>query len=308
MLRIRRAEEEVARIYPSDRIKSPVHLSIGQEAVAAGLCEALAPRDVVFGTYRGHATYLAKGGDLRAFMAELFGKVTGCARGKGGSMHLIDAARGVMGTSAVVATTIPHAAGYAYAMKIKHTGVVTVSVFGDGAVEEGAFHETLNFAALHRLPLLFVCENNGFAIHSRLLARQPRDNIWERPRVLGIETCRIEQNDVVAIHRKACDWTRRIRERGEGPFFMECITYRWRQHVGPAEDYDSGYRTHEEARPWIEGDQLVRLERMLPAATVRRIQGEVASELAAAIEHAGSSPVPDESELTMHLFRERPAR
>src|SRR5262245_12617119 len=161
LLRIRRVEEEIARIYPTDRIKSPVHLSIGQEAVSVGVCEALEPADVAFGTYRSHALYLAKGGDLKRMLAELYGKVTGCARGKGGSMHLIDAAHGVMGASAVVASTIPQAVGYAYALKLRGTPAIVASFFGDGAVEEGVFHESIHFAALRRLPVLFVCENNG---------------------------------------------------------------------------------------------------------------------------------------------------
>src|SRR5262245_64132414 len=152
--RIRRTEEEIARLYPTDRIKSPVHLSIGQEAVSAAVCDALEPRDVVFGTYRGHALYLAKGGDLDRMMAELYGKVTGCARGKGGSMHLVDSAHGVMGASAVVASTIPLAVGYAYKVKLRSERRVVASFFGDGAVEEGVFHESINFAKLKELPVL----------------------------------------------------------------------------------------------------------------------------------------------------------
>src|SRR5205823_4451006 len=136
LYRIRRLEEEVARVYPSDKIKSPVHLSIGQEAVSVGVCETLQPQDVVFGTYRGHALYLAKGGNLREMVAELYGKVTGCARGKGGSMHLIDPDAGIMGTSAVVGTTIANAVGYAYALKYRRQDAIVVSFFGDGATEE----------------------------------------------------------------------------------------------------------------------------------------------------------------------------
>src|SRR3954467_13406656 len=141
---IRHVEEEIARVYPTDKVKSPVHLSIGQEAVSVGVCDALRSDDVVFPTYRGHAAYLAKGGDLNRMIAELYGKVTGCARGKGGSMHLIEVSAGVIGASAVVGTTISQAAGYAYAFKILKEDRVVVSFFGDGATEEGAFHETMN--------------------------------------------------------------------------------------------------------------------------------------------------------------------
>src|SRR5262245_15570518 len=154
--RIRRAEEEVARIYPSDKIKSPVHLSIGQEAVSVGICDVLRPDDAVSPTYRGHAAFLAKGGSLRGLMAELYGKAAGVAGGKGGSMHLIDPPHNVIGTSAVVGTTIPVALGYALAFKRTRTDRVVVSFFGDGATEEGVFTESLNFAALHKLPVLFV--------------------------------------------------------------------------------------------------------------------------------------------------------
>ena len=156
LYRIRRVEEEIARIYPSDKIKSPVHLSIGQEAVSVGVCEALHRDDIVFGTYRNHALYLAKGGDLKAMMSELYGKATGCAKGKGGSMHLVDIAAGVMGGSAIVATTLPQAVGYALAAQLQGRPQMVVSFFGDGAVEEGAFHESLNFAALRKLPVIFI--------------------------------------------------------------------------------------------------------------------------------------------------------
>src|SRR5579872_6935238 len=186
LYRIRRVEEEVARVYPSDCIKSPVHLSIGQEAISVGVCEALRPDDVVFGTYRGHALYLAKGGDLKQMVAELFGKATGCAKGKGGSMHMIAPEAGVMGTSAVVGTTIANAAGYAYALKLRRRDTVVASFFGDGATEEGVFAETLNFAVLKRLPVLFVCENNGYAIHTAQAKRQGVPDVCARARAYGM--------------------------------------------------------------------------------------------------------------------------
>src|SRR5262249_31415371 len=152
-------------VYPTDKIKSPVHLSIGQEAVSVGVCAALEPRDVVFGSYRGHALYLAKGGSLQAMIAELYGKATGCTRGKGGSMHLIAPDHGLMGTSAVVGTPIANAVGYAYALRYRRSDAIVASFFGDGATEEGVFAESLNFAVLKELPILFVCENNQYAIH-----------------------------------------------------------------------------------------------------------------------------------------------
>ena len=166
VLRIRRVEEEVARIYPTDLVKSPIHLSIGQEAVSVGVCDVLEREDIAYGTYRGHALYLAKGGDLKAMIAELFGRESGCAGGKAGSMHLVDSAVNVMGMSAIVATNIPLAVGHAFAIRSKGQPAVVVCFFGEGATDEGAFHEAMNFASLKYLPLLFVCENNQLAIHS----------------------------------------------------------------------------------------------------------------------------------------------
>src|SRR5690242_10528411 len=202
LYRIRRIEEEIAAVYPTDKIKSPVHLSIGQEAVSVGVCEALRPDDVVFGSYRSHAFYLAKGGNLRRMIAELYGKADGCAKGKGGSMHLIDIAARVMGASAVVGTTIPQAVGFAYALKLQRKDSVVASFFGDGAVDEGVFHESLNFAALKGLPIIFVCENNRYAIHTHQLRRQKVSNICERARIHGMPAEQIPDNDVVRIYER----------------------------------------------------------------------------------------------------------
>ena len=302
--RIRRTEEEVARIYPSDRIKSPVHLSIGQEGVSVGVCDALAPDDVVFGSYRGHALYLAKGGDLRRMMAELHGKVTGCARGMGGSMHLVDVTHGVMGASAVVASTIPQAVGYAYAVKLQRRPAVVVSFFGDGAVEEGVFHESLHFAALRRLPILFVCENNGYAIHAPLRDRQPPDAICPRARSYGIAAERID-DDVLRLRARAGEAVAAIRSGASGPAFFECLTYRWREHVGPGEDFHLGYRDRAEAQPWIDRDACRRLGALIDPSARARIDVEVEAEIADAIRFAEESPFPDAAELHANLYRER---
>ena len=301
--RIRRVEEEIARLYPTDRIKSPVHLSIGQEAVSVGLCEALRPDDVVFGTYRSHALYLAKGGDLRRMMAELYGKATGCARGKGGSMHLVDVGHGVMGASAVVGSTIPQAVGYAYALKVRGRDAVVASVFGDGAVEEGVFHESLQFAVLKSLPVLFVCENNFYAIHAPLAERQPFDNICERARSYGLPASRLEADDVLRVHERMAEAVHHVR-RGGGPRFLECRTYRWREHVGPGEDFDLGYRSREEARPWIERDSCPRLGALLDAPERARIDARIEAEIEEAVRFAEESPFPGPEELHADLFRE----
>lgn len=304
LYRIRRVEEEIIRVYPSDKIRSPVHLSIGQEAVAVGVCEALGRDDVVFGSYRSHAMYLAKGGDLGRMIAELYGKATGCDEGKGGSMHLADGSQGVMGASAVVGTTIPQAVGYAYAVKLQQKDCVVVSFFGDGAVEEGVFHESMNFAALKRLPIVFVCENNLYAIHTHQSRRQAHPDICLRARSYGIPAERIVDNDVLRLYERACDVVKDLRTGRQGPFFFECMTCRWKEHVGPNDDFDLGYRTREEAEPWIENDQVRLLGGLLETECRKQIEQEVDAEIQAAFAFAEDSPFPDSSDLLSDVFKE----
>src|SRR5881396_3165076 len=299
---IRRAEEEIARLYPSDKIKSPVHLSIGQEAVSAGVCDVLRPDDVVSGTYRSHACYMAKGGDLRAFFAELYGKDGGCARGEGGSMHLVDMNHYILGTSAVVGTTVPIAVGYALALKREGSGRVVAAFFGDGATEEGVFYESLNFAALHRLPVLFVCENNFFAIHTPLEKRWAMRQLCERVRTYGIPAQQVTDSDVLKIRQLAAEAIAGMRTGQTGPAFMECHTYRWREHVGPREDYDDGYRSREDLLRWQAKDQVAVIGARLDPAERSSIEADVEREIADAIEFAENSPFPDAKELCTHVF------
>jgi TPP-dependent pyruvate/acetoin dehydrogenase alpha subunit len=303
LYRIRRVEEEIARVYPSDKIKSPVHLSIGQEAVSVGVCEALAPGDIVFGTYRGHALYLARGGGLKPMLAELYGKASGCARGKGGSMHLISVEAGMMGASAVVGTTIANAVGYAYALRLQRQEAIVVSFFGDGATEEGVFAESLNFAALKRLPVLFVCENNRYAIHTHQSRRQGRPDICARAEAFGVRAERVEDNDVLEIYSRSRSAVSEVRA-GAGPRLLEVMTYRWREHVGPGEDYHLGFRDADEAKPWMTNDQVPRLARLIDPAQRERIEAEVEAEIAAAFAFAEASPFPTPGELTTDVFKE----
>jgi len=304
LFRIRRVEEEVARVYPTDKIKSPIHLSIGQEAIPVGVCEALRRDDVVFGTLRGHAMYLAKGGDLKRMIAELYGKATGCAKGKGGSMHLIDIGAGVMSTAAIMGVNDPQAAGYAWALKIQGKDSVVASFTGDGAWEEGSVLEAISFAALKKLPLLFICENNAYAIHSHITARQPNAGFCDRVRAYGVPADRIEDMDVFKIY----EWTRTaaadLRSGKPGPRFLECLTYRWREHVGPNEDYDQGYRSRADLEPWLAADQVPRLAEMVPPEERRAIEQEVLAEIHEAFEFAEQSPVPDPEELYTDLLKE----
>lgn len=301
LYRIRRVEEEIIRIYPTDKIKSPVHLSIGQEATSVGVCETLMPNDVVFGTYRGHAMYLAKGGDLKKLIAELYGKVTGCTKGRGGSMHLIDIGKGVMGTSALVGTTIPLSVGYAYTLKYKHSDSVVVSFFGDGAVDEGAFHESMNFAALKKLPVLFVCENNFYAIHSHHLNRHHSDNIFERAKTYGMSAERIDDGDIFKLYELASKYVEKMR-KGKGPVFLECLTCRWKEHVGPNDDFLLGYRSEEEVLLWKKKDQLRKLRCFLDSRNLEKIESAIEKEIKDAFEFAEKSHFPEKDELYKDVF------
>ena len=304
LYRIRRVEEEIAKVYPTDKIKSPVHLSIGQEAVAVGVCEALETRDIAFGTYRSHALYLAKGGDMKQMIAELYGKDTGAARGKGGSMHLIDLPKGIMGTSAVVGTTIANAVGYAYALKYQRKDAVVVSFMGDGATDEGVFHESLNFAALKALPLIFICENNQYAIHTHQKLRQAQANIWERARAYGMVSERIEHNDVFKVYERVKAAVDALRAGQPGPYFFECMTYRWKEHVGPNEDYNLGYRVRSEAEPWMQDDQVPRIGALLDPAVRQPIEAAIEAEIREAFAFAEASPFPAQSELYTAVYDE----
>lgn len=300
--RIRRVEEEIARIYPSDKIKSPVHLSIGQEFVAVGVCDALRSEDVVSPTYRGHAAFLAKGGTLKGMMAELYGKSDGVAGGKGGSMHLIDMSHNILGASAVVGTTVPIAVGFALVFRRTKSPRVAVSFFGDGATEEGVFTESLNFAALQKLPVLFVCENNGYAIHTPLGRRWATRQLCERVATFGIPTHRVEDGDILKVRAIATQAVEAMRRGESGPVFIECQTYRWREHVGPNEDYDAGYRPRAEAEPWLASDQVEKIGIRLPRERRTAIDAEIEQEVAAAIVFAEQSPFPSPDALETHVF------
>ncbi len=299
--RIRRVEETIIELYPTDKIKSPVHLSIGQESVSVAVCEALRSTDVVFGTYRGHALYLAKNGSMNAMMAELYGKVDGCARGKAGSMHLVDIPSGMMGTSAIVATSIPQAVGYAFAMKQRRSDAIVVCFFGEGAMDEGVWHESMNFAALKKLPVLFVCENNGYAIYSNVKDRMAGADICARSKSYGVPAFRVENGDTRKIFAQTLLDAAAIRE-GSGPRFIEAMTCRWRDHVGPGEDRVHRYRSDAELDAWIAADEMKKLGELIPADARAAIDREIEIELSAAIAFAEQSPYPDNREIYDHVF------
>jgi pyruvate dehydrogenase E1 component alpha subunit len=306
MLRIRLFEREAADLVEAGEINTPCHLSIGQEAIATGACAALEREDYVWGGHRSHGHYLAKGGSLRAMMAELYGKVTGCSRGRGGSMHLVAPEVGILGTVPLVGATIPLAVGAGLASKLRRDRRVSVSFFGDGATEQGHFHESMNLAALYRLPVIFLCENNMYASHLHLLERRAEDNIYKAGEVHGMPATRLDGNDVIAVYRASVEAVNRARN-GSGPTLLECRTYRWLGHVGAARDTDVGVKRKDELKEWLPRDPLTRARAYLiklgvPEKEFDQFEKEIQAEVKEAVIFARESPYPDQSELLDHVF------
>lgn len=307
MIRIRRTEETLADLYKEQEMRTPTHFSIGQEAVAVGVCTALERDDAVYSGHRCHAHYLAKGGNLPAMVAELYGRETGCARGRGGSVHLNDPSVGMIASSAILGQTMAVALGSALAFKMDGAPRVAVTFFGDGAIEEGIFHECLNFAVVKRLPVLFVCENNGYSTHTPLAVRQPPAiEIHQRARSYGMPAKLVDGNDVFAVHEAAREAVAAV--RGNGPYFLECTTYRWREHVGPLWDYDLGYRTKEEVDRWIAQCPIRRAterlvaEGVLSAADVKALERELQGEVDRAVAAAKAAPFPAVEDLMLGTY------
>jgi acetoin:2,6-dichlorophenolindophenol oxidoreductase subunit alpha len=308
MLLIRMVEEKVADLYTEQEMKCPCHLSTGQEAIPAAISASFEEGDALFGTYRGHGIYLAQGGDLKALIAELYGKVTGCTRGKGGSMQLIAPEVGLVCTSAIVGGTIPIAVGAAMSASMKGNDRVAVVTFGEGATEEGVFHESLNFAALKKLPVVFVCEHNSFATYSHQDARQVLDNVYERAAVYGIPSTRFDGNNVVESYAAINEAFVRAR-RGEGPSLVEGRTYRWLEHVGPYSDIDLGYRSQEELDLWVARCPIEQMAKTLLEGGIAQeeIEGwrtQIASEIEDAVTFAQESPFPDVAEMSQDVYYE----
>lgn len=306
MLRIRRFEERVAELVEAGEVRTPCHLYIGQEVIAVGVCAALERKDYVWGGHRSHGHYVAKGGDLKAMMAEIYGKTTGCSKGRGGSMHVIAPEVGILGTVPLVAATIPLAVGAALASKLRGEQRVSVSFFGDGATEEGHFHESMNLAALYKLPVIFVCENNFYASHMNLGERRADDNIVRSAEAHGMPGVQIDGNDVEAVYRVASDAVSRARDGG-GPTLLECRTYRWRGHVGPSWDMDVGVKRKDELKDWLPKDPILRARRYLEelgtsAQAFDAMEQEVHGEIEEAVAFARESPYPDSSELFQQVY------
>lgn len=311
MLLIRRTEERIAELYPEQEMRCPVHLCIGQEAAAVGSAMALTPRDYAVSGHRSHGHYLAKGGDLGAMMAEIYGKETGCAGGKGGSMHLVDLDAGFLGAVPIVGSTIPIGVGTAFRSHMKKDDRVTMVFFGDGAVETGVVHESMNFAALHGLPVIFVCENNLYSVYSPMEVRQPDGRpIVDLARAHGIGSHSLDGNDVEAVHSACIDLVESART-GKGPAFLELATYRWLEHCGPNFDNHVDYRTQEEYEAWAKRDPLNAYRKRLetsPGVTddaLKAIEAEVTAEIDTAVHFAKSSPFPAPETASQHVYADQ---
>lgn len=309
MLLIRLFEEKIVDVYPDQDMKTPVHLYIGEEAIAAGVCIHLKDEDYIFSTHRSHGHCLAKGASPESLYSEFYGRVSGCCRGKGGSMHPAFPEIGILGTSAIVGGGIPLAVGTALASSIQNNGRISVSFFGDGASEEGSFHESLNFAALKKLPVIFICENNFYATSSPLVARQANPDIYMHANGYNIPSVQINGNDVEAVWSASRDAVERAR-RGDGPSLIECRTYRWRAHVGPEYDWEKGCRPEKELIEWMAHCPIESYkEKLLQAGIIdEKWYNECHVETISIIENAQRSAkaasFPDSEELYKHLYNE----
>lgn len=309
MLLIRRFEEKSAELYTAEKIRGFLHLYIGEEAVAVGVMAALTAEDAVVATYREHGQALARGMSAGAIMAEMYGKVEGCCRGRGGSMHLFDAARRFYGGNAIVAGGLPLAVGLALADRMQARAGVTACFFGDGAVAEGDFHEALNLAALWRLPVLFVCENNLYAMGTALRYTQASQDIAAKGAAYNMAAAAVDGMDVQAVEAATRGAVDRIRA-GAGPFLLECRTYRFRPHSM----FDSElYRTRDEVAQWRERDPIELLAgRMTEAGLLDEagraaLEREVAAEVEAAVAFAEAGTWEPVEELTRFVVSERRA-
>ena len=310
LLRIRRAEEVLADEYRKGTMRTPTHFGIGQEAVAVGACAALETSDVVYTHHRSHTSYLAKGGPLFGLIAELLGREGGCSRGRGGSVHLVDVASGFMGSSPILGHSLALAAGSALAFQMDHKKQVAMAFFGEGACDEGAVWESLNFAAVRKLPVLFICENNLYATETPLSVRMaPDTEICEKVRTFNIPASKVDGNDVEAVYQITRSAVAACRA-GNGPVFIECMTYRWREHVGPLWDYEANrtYRTRKELNAWMDKCPVKRAGEVLVAAKLATTGDleqwlvKVDSEIAETLKQAYESPWPEARSLFENIY------
>ena len=310
LLRLRCTEETLADLYLEQEMRTPTHFGIGQEAVAVGVCEALSLGDVVYSHHRCHNHYLAKGGSIMALAAELYGRQDGCSHGRGGSVHLTAVDQGFIASSPILGEGVALAVGSALAFKMDKKPLVAVTFFGEATCEEGIFYESLNYASIKKLPVLFICENNLYSTESPLSVRQPENtDLCERARSFSVSAERVDGNDVTAVYEAADRAIEKIRA-GRGPIFLECMTYRWREHVGPNFDHEVGrtYRTKSEVEEWMNkcpvqraGQHLVS-ESITTAADIEAWRQEVETEVQTAVAAAKKSEWPDPSTLFDNVY------
>jgi TPP-dependent pyruvate/acetoin dehydrogenase alpha subunit len=310
MTRIRKFEESVGDLVAEGRIQTPCHLYIGQEAVATGVCFALREDDCVLSTHRSHGHYIAKGGDIKGLMAEIYCKATGCSQGRGGSMHVTAPEVGFLGSSAIVGGSIPLAVGVALASSTLGNDKVVVAFFGDGAVCEGVFYESLNLAGLKKLPVIFICENNLYSTHMHTSMMLSETEIYKKAKLFKMPGVRIDGNNVVKVFKETKKAVENAR-RGKGPSLIECLTYRWRGHVGPNWDLDKPIRPQEEVMWWVNNCPIKRLEEYLLKEGIflnqekGRIHGEVEEEIEEAVRFAEESPYPEVDDFVGCVFKDQ---
>jgi TPP-dependent pyruvate/acetoin dehydrogenase alpha subunit len=308
MHRIRHFEQKIKDLTISGDIPGFAHVSIGEEATAVGICAALRPSDRITSTHRGHGHLIAKGGDMARMMAEIYGKRTGYCKGKGGSMHIADFSLGILGANGIVGGGIPIATGSALAAKLKKSGDVTACFFGDGAANEGTFHESLNLAAIWKLPVIYVCENNGFGEFTPTAVVTSVKDIAVRAKGYDIPGFVVDGNNVLEVYRYASEAATRARN-GEGPTLLECKTYRWEGHVVGEQAFITGsYRTEEEVARWKARCPIIALEKeILESGLIKRdeldrIVKEAHDQVDAAVEFARQSPLPEAAEASEDLW------
>lgn len=311
MVRIRYCEESLVELILNSEILTPCHLYSGQEAVATGVCAALKKEDMIFGNHRSHGHYLAKGGSLEELIAEIYCKRSGCSRGRGGSMHVIAPEVNMMGSAPIVSGTISLAVGAALASNIRQDKRISVTFFGDGAAGEGSLYESMNFAALNKLPVIFVCENNYYSTHMPIKECRPDIDIYDIGKTFGIKSFQVDGNDVLKVYETARKAVENCR-KGDGPVFMECLTYRLRGHVGPNDNIQGNHtdiRPIKEIEDWKKRDPIIAFENYLLASNVfteddiNEIKKNINEEVEAAIELAKESLFPSESELANYVFK-----
>ena len=306
MLEIRAFEESLGEFIDSGEIKTPCHLCIGQEAIPVGVCANLYDQDLIWGNHRSHGHYLAKGGDRQALMDEIFCKESGCSGGRGGSMHVIDKEKGILGTVPIVAGTVPLAVGAALKFKLSKENSISVSFIGDGATEEGHVYESMNMSALYDLPVMFVIENNLYSSHMHMNERRRQHDLQKLGESLGIESVKIDGNDlreVIEASKELVDLCR----GNQGPAILECMTYRWRGHVGPSWDEDVGLKRKDELKDWVVKDPIKREKNRLLSKghkeeDLNSLEDKVSEETSSIISSSRSSLFPDPSTVLENLY------